>query len=226
MLYRIDFQHFLSDAIDYFTTDELLHFKYLLISGTVANLSKQMNVTKGNRLYPTTDIIELYESTKNKKVMEEMYNDLLAIKDKRDEWIGEVIYISLVNPVLHHQDIVIVCDKEENDYIDVLCKHLKKVYALDCIDLNKLFTDGKVGPLFIDRNKIHDKAVDIRRAAAIKEAESIAATKDGRMSLLEKMNTKEKILKLKELGIKIKGSDKRRLNELLIDAWVNDQEGD
>ena len=46
------------------------------------------------------------------------------------------------------------------------------------------------------------------------------------MSLLEKMNTKEKILKLKELGIKVKGSDKTRLNELLIDAWVNDQEED
>ena len=226
MLYRIDFQHYLSHAIDYFTRDELLHFKYVLVSATVANLSKQENVTKRVNIYPTTEIIEAYESTKNLRVMEEMYVDLLTIHNKQDEWVGEIIYTTFINPVLHHQDIVIVCDRDENDYIDVLCKHLRKTYALECIDLNKLFAEGHVGPLYINRDEIHDHAVSIRRAAAKKEIDNIATTSDGRMSLLEKMNTKEKILKLKELGIKVKGSDKTRLNELLIDAWVNDQEED
>lgn len=225
MLYRIDLQHYLTHAIDYFTREELMHFRYVLISAHITNLSKQGNVVKQLNLWPTTEIIDVYESTKDVSLMEKMYMDLLTIDSPEDEWIGDLIYKTFVNPLLFHKDQVIVCDRTENVYIDVLCKHLKKSYAIDVIDLNKLFSEGKIGPLYIDRKKIHNKAVDIRRIAAKKSADALETTREGRLSLLEKMNKTEKVKKLKELGISAKKSD--NLNAMLIDAWVNDdEEGD
>lgn len=224
MLYRIDLQHFLSHAIDYFTRNELVHFKYILISAKIANLSKSENVTRKNNLWPTPEIIENYEEFKDKKLMEKMYLDFLTITTPDDEYIGDIIYTSFINPIINHQDVVIVCDINENDYIDVLCKHIKDVYSLDCINLNKLFSEGKVGPLYIDKNKIWDKAVDIRRIAGKKRMDGLECTKDGRMELLGLMNKKEKILKLKEIGIKTNKNDIDGLDKLLIDAWVNDIE--
>lgn len=224
MIYRIDMQHYLTHAIDYFTKEELLHFRYLLISAHIANLSKQKNVTKQLNLWPTTEIIDTYQSTKDAKLMEKMYLDLLDIKGPDDEWIGDVIYKTFVNPMLFHKDLVIVCDRTENVYIDVLCKHLKKTYSLEVIDLNKLFSDGQIGPIYINRKKIHNRAVDIRRIAAKKSADALETTRDGRMSLLEKMSKTEKVKKLKDLGISAKKSD--NLDSLLIDIWVEDEEGD
>ena len=225
VLYRIDFQHFITDAIDYFTFDEIMHCNYVVVSAEIANLNKCKNITKRIQLYPTTEIILCYEETKNKRVMEEMYLELLTIKTPGDEWIGDIIYTTLINPVLHHHDIVIVCDQSENVYIDVLCKHLKKEYSLEVIDLNKLFSEGNIGSVYIDRDKIRDKAVDIRRSATKKLQENIATTRDGRLSLLKDMSTKDKIAKLKDLGIEVRNKDKDNLDALLIDAWVEDDGG-
>ena len=224
MLYRIDLQHFLTHAIDYFTRNELVHFDYVLISAKINSLAKSPNVIKKNNLWPTPEVIENYEEFKDKKIMEKMYLDFLTIKTPDDEYIGDILYTTFINPIINHRDIMIVCDINENDYIDVFCKHMNDVYSLDCINLNKLFSEGKIGPLYIDKNKIWDKAVDIRRIAGKKRIEGLEASRDGRLKLLGLMNKKEKILKLKEIGIKVNKGNADDLDKLLIDAWVDDIE--
>lgn len=226
MIYRIDLQHFLTHAIDYFSRDELSHFQYAIISAKIANNGRELNVTKLNNLYPTPDIVLSYAEYKDKKILEKMYTDLLTVHDSNDEWIGEIIYKSFVNPLIHHHDVVIICDRTENDYIDILCKHLKKNYEIDVINLNQLFSEGKVGPIYIDRDVIWDKAVDIRRTAGKHQIEAMSSTRDGRMKLLSLWNKKEKITKLKELGIKVNKGDMKELDKLLIDAWVEDESND
>ena len=152
-----------------------------------------------------------------------MYFDFLDIKTPEDEWIGDVIYKTFIVHIKYHRDLMIVCDRIENDYIDVLCKFLKKRYALECIDLNKLFSEGHIGPIYIDRKEMDNRAVDIRRIATKKLEASLETTRDGRMSILSKMDTKGKLKKLKDLGISAKKTD--NLDSLLIDAWVeNDEE--
>lgn len=226
MIYRIDLQHFLTHAIDYFSRDELSHFQYAIISAKIANNGRELNVTKLNNLYPTPDIVLSYAEYKDKKILEKMYTDLLTVHDSNDEWIGEIIYKSFVNPLIHHHDVVIICDRTENDYIDILCKHLKKNYEIEVINLNQLFSEGRVGPIYIDRDVIWDKAVDIRRTAGKHQIEAMSSTRDGRMKLLSLWNKKEKIAKLKELGIKVNKGDMKELDKLLIDAWVEDESND
>lgn len=222
MLYRIDIQHFLSHAIDYFTRNELAHCQYVIISAKIANTATCENVVKRNNIYPTNEIVETYAAYENKAVLEKMYMDLLKIEGPKDNWLANVIYSTFVNPVINHQDVVIVCDKVENDYIDVLCKYLRRDFALECIDLNKLFTEGKVDGIYLDRNKIWDKAVDIRRASGVEMNKALSSTRDGRLGLLAKMTKKDKVGKLKELGIEVTKRDMGDLDKILMDAWVND----
>ncbi|MCM1233259.1 MAG: hypothetical protein NC489_24340 [Ruminococcus flavefaciens] len=139
--------------------------------------------------------------------------------------MSRVFYKSIINPFLEHFDIVIVCDRNENDYIDILCKLLKKKYFIEVIDLNELFSTGRVGEIYIDRKKIRDNAVDIRRNAVKQEHESLATSRDGRLKLVQSIMTKkEKIKKLNELGITVHKEDEDNLNRLLIDAWVDDDD--
>lgn len=222
MLYRIDLQHFLSHAIDYFTRNELAHCQYVIISAKIANTSTCDTVVKRNNLYPTTDIVIAYEEYKNKSILEKMYMDFLKIDGPKDNWLANVIYTTFVNPVINHQDVVIVCDQVENDYIDVLCKYLHRDFALECIDLNKLFSEGKVDGIYLDRDKVWDRAVDIRRTAGKEQFNALASTRDGRLGLLAKMTKKNKVDKLKELGIEVSKRDMGDLDKILMDAWVND----
>lgn len=224
MIYRIDIQHFLTHAIDHFTRDDLVHFQYAIISAAILNGNRATNVAKINELYPTTDIILAYEEYKDKKILEKMYSELiLPPKNAKsgDYWAANSIYKTFINPLMKHHDIVILCDEKENDYIDVLCKLLKKHYSLEVIDLNQLFKEGRVGSIYIDRDEINDKAVDIRRQAGKEMIEAMASTKDGKLRLIQMWNKKEKIAKLKSLGIKVTQSDMKNLNEILIDEWVN-----
>ena len=224
MIYRIDKQHFLTHAIDHFTRDELIHLKYAIISAAINNYGKATNVSKVNELYPTVEIIENYAEFKDKRIMEKMYMELLT-PDKNERGINfatTTIYKCFINPLLKNDDVVIICDRNENDYIDVLCKFLKKHFELEVIDLNELFTKGKIGPIYIDRKSIKDKAVDIRLDSLDKKRRDLETTSDGRRKLLGMMNKKEKLRKLKEIGITVNDND--NLDELLIDAWVEDEE--
>lgn len=231
MLYRIDIQHFVTHAIDHFTQEELLTMQYAIISAAIKNTSKCMNVAKVNTLYPTTDIIVSYSEHKDRKIMEKMYIDLLTPEVKPGEditYVDDAVYQYLITPVLNNQNVVIICDRSENDYIDVICKILKKRYSMEIIDLNELFSKGRVGPIYIDKDEIRNRAVDIRRASARKDKKELEQTRDGRMKLVcEKMSKKEKLSKLRELGIKVTSNDMDEINKILIDAWVDDDdEGD
>ena len=222
MIYRIDIQHYVSHAIDYFTADELMAFQYAILSASIQSHGKSMNVNKINYFYPESSVQSEWLEYHNKEVLEKHYmNDLKEVNSGDPR----MIYQTFLDPLLKHYDIMILCDKTENDYIDVLCKFLKKEFYIEVIDLNKLFSTGRVGAIYIDRDKIHDKAVDVRRYAAKQTRLSLMKTKDGRLKLVEKlMNEKEKHKLLTQLGIKNKGLSEKEMNELLMDSWVEDDE--
>lgn len=222
MIYRIDFQHFLLHAIDHFTRTELLHFQYLIVSANVKGNHKVTNVEKCNDLYPRPEAVIDYAEDQNKNVLEaRMFAEYKSILEDSPD----VFYKLFLNMLAVHNDLVIVCDKTENDYIDVLCKFLKKEFGIEVIDLNRLFTEGRVGSVYIDRDAIMDRTVDFRRAAAKAMSESLESTREGRMRLVTKiMNRKQKLHKLRELGIKVRKEDMKNLDQLLIDAWVEDED--
>jgi len=228
MIYRIDLQHYLSHAIDHFTAEDLSHFQYAIISASIRNGGRVLNSVKINDLYPLPEIVTEYAEHQDKSIMEKAYMDYLRPK-RDDDSIGKnvmanIFYKTFINPLINHANIMIVCDRNENEYVDVICKVLKKEYLIDVIDLNKLFSDGKVGPIYIDRNDIWDKAVDIRREAGKDEVRALESTSGGRLKLLNMMKKREKIKKIKELGINITNYNKKDLDSILMDAWVNDNE--
>lgn len=227
MIYRIDYQHFLTHMIDHFTTEEITHFQYAIISAKILNNNKVANVGKISELYPDPETVLTYAEYRDKKVLEKMYMDLLLPEkregDKKD-WMSNIFYKVFINTFIHHQDVVIICDREENDYIDVLCKCLKTKFAIDVIDLNELFSKGRVGSIYIDRDEVWNKAVDIRRASMNQQFKALSSSRDGKLKLIELMGKKEKLQKLKELGIKVTKSDKEHLDKLLIEEWVDNDE--
>lgn len=230
MIYRIDVQHFLTHAIDHFTRDELMHFQYAIISAKVRNGNRAPNAAKISQLYPSPEIVSAYAEYKDKAILEKMYMDELMPpkgSDVSNDTVANRMYETFVNPLLHHHDIVILCDKEENDYIDVICKYLKKQFEIEVIDLNELFTKGRTGAIYIDRDEIWDRAVDVRRASYTMVCKSLESSHDGKLKLLGMMTKKQKLEKLKELGISVSGVDKNDIDKLLIDEWVeNDNDED
>ena len=95
---------------------------------------------------------------------------------------------------------------------------------IEVIDLNRLFSKGSVGPIYIDRDDIWDKAVDIRRAAGKDQIKALESTSGGRLKLLGMMKKKNKIKKIEELGIMITSYNEKDIDSILMDAWVNDEE--
>lgn len=227
MVYRIDYQHFLTHMIDHFLPEEITHFQYAIISAKILNNNKVSNVGKISELYPDPETVLTYSEYHDKEVLEKMYMDLL-LPNKREgdkkEWMSNLIYKVFINTLIHHHDVVIICDRSENDYIDILCKCLKNNFAIEVCDLNELFSKGRVGPIYIDRDEIWNKAVDIRRASMKEQFRALESSRDGKLKLIGLMGKKEKLKKLKELGIKATKSDKEYLDKLLIEEWVDNDE--
>ncbi len=229
MIYRIDIQHFLSHAIDHFTLKDIISFEYCIISAKVTNGGKLQNVVKMNDLYPSPDIVTTYYETKDKKLLKKMYAGMLSGDDvdmprsKKDINPYTVqIYQTFVNPLLHRYNICIICDEAENDFIDVLCDYLKEEFHIEVIDLNTLFKEGKIGSIYIDRDDIRDRAVDIRQMAAKEQAKALATTRDGKQRLIEMMTTSKKKKELKRLGINPEDIDKKDLNKVLFEEWCRE----
>jgi hypothetical protein len=217
-------QHFLTHAIDHFTFDELTTFQYLIISGKVCNGSRCTNVTKASNFYPTVEIIEAYAEYQDKKILEKMYTELMT-PDKNDttRWQDNVVFGIIIKPLMNHFNVMIVCDKEENDYIDALCTYLKKEFHIEVIDLNQLFTKGRVGEIYLDRKDIHNRSVDIGRNVEREMQKQHELTSSGRSFLLEKMTDKERRKKLKSLGIDASDLSKKDMYDILMTEWVEDQ---
>lgn len=229
MIYRIDLQHFLTHAVDHFTKDELTHCEYAIISAKIKCGPKVLNARKINSLYPSVSVVETYAEYGDKKMIEKMYLSELEDKSKETEKIRKsitnAIYRTFVNPLINHVDTVILCDECENYYIDILCKVLKKNFSIEVIDLNQLFTKGYVGKIYIDRDEIWDRAVDIRKDALLEEFKSLESTRDGREKIVKMMNKKQKLAKLKELGYKVSHlTSNKEINKMLSDAYINDND--
>jgi len=230
LIYRIDQRHFLTHFIDYFPLREITHMQYAIISAKIRNSGKLQNVVKLPDLYPEPEIIIAYEESKDKNILEKMYFNFLdpSAEDKErmkrggSYFMYNIIYKSFINPLFQHNDIVIVCDEEENDIIDVFCKYLKKKFKVDVIDLNELFKTGHVGNIYIDRSEIECAVVDIRRQCAKDEMDSLSSTQDGRAQLISMMTKKEKLKKLRKYGIDPTDEDKKNIDSLLLTLW-NDE---
>ena len=197
--------------------------EYAIISAKVTNNSKFQSCVKVNELYPSIETTIAYAETGDKKILEKMYMAELKPEKKGGREVspvGALVYNAFIAPFLHHVNMMIVCDEDENDYIDVLCKFLKDEYKLEVIDLNQLFTKGKVGPIHIDRDEVHDKAVDIRRAAATDQFKAMTSTKDGKAMWINSLSKKKKIHLLKKYGIDAGDGD--NLDALLLEEWCRE----
>ena len=138
MIYRCDLQHFLSYAIDYLTLEELTSMPYAIISAKISSGGKLLNVVKINALYPDIETIVNWSDLKDKKIMRKMYLEMLDPKDNEIDGLKRIsnpydvqIYQTFINPLLEHYNVMIMCDRVENHYIDVLCEHLKKKFHID-----------------------------------------------------------------------------------------------
>ena len=229
MIYRCDLQHFLVHAIDYFSLPELTSIQYAIISAKISSSGRCRNVTKLNTLYPDVETIIAYNDYKDKEMLETMYLEMLNPEEESTYRNGvrsseesnpftNTIYKAFINPLLEHYDVMIICDEAENDYIDVLCKYLKNNFDIEVIDLNVLFTKGRIGAIYIDREEIRDKAVDIRRAALKEQIKSMASTKDGKERLISQMSKKDKLKQLKKYGVKLSPNDKD-IDKILLEEW-------
>lgn len=219
MLYRIDFEHFLTHFIDYFTAEEISSCNYIIV-GTVPNNGRSStNLVKLNELYPEIDTLLKYSETSSMEILRGEYLEHL-----KDPNIVTIIYHAFINNVLNHVPIILICRAEENMFVDILLEHLKDAYHIESINLNELFRVGHIGPIHINYDEIHDRTVDIRRASGKEMIRSYESTKGGRAKLLTMMDTKYKIKKCKELGIKISKADIKNLDEILMDAWVEEED--
>lgn len=229
MLYRINYKNFLTYAIDYFTRDELAGINYIIISAKVRNNGKATNVLKNNELYPTIEAGEVYDSTKDLDILEKIYRDSLFSDENieagyvnNESWGYTALY-KILHPVLQNKPVMLICDSESNEdaYVDVICRILKKEFSLDAINLNQLFTTGHVGPYRIDLDKIHDKSVKIARSITQQAIRDKASTKEGRRELISQMSKKEKLKNLKKFGVKLTDRDMENIDQILLDEWCD-----
>lgn len=217
MIYRIDLRHFMTHAIDYFTLQDLNYCNYVIISAKIQNGGRSDMVTKCNELYPPYDITLMFDEMRgHDEPFEAFYREL---KEGKDVNYRRIMYQFFINPLIQHQNIMIICEEIENDMVDVICKFLHKEYGVDVIDLNELFSTGRTGEIYIDLKDIWDKAVDCRREAGKEMLKSRMATADGRAELLKKLSMKEKKRQLKQQGISITNEEKKDIDKILLEVW-------
>lgn len=229
MVFRIDKRHFLTHAIDFFTLDELYAFQYVIISAKVACSNRTIVCRKCNDLYPDVDTVTEYANTGDKSILEKMYFEMLTPKKDKAQTDGRyhiLLYQMFVDPILKHYSMLIVCDESENDYVDVLCKYLHKKFYIDVIDLNELFTKGHTGSIYIDLDKIRDKAVDIRRDAIKEEYRTMVQTRDGKAKFISGLSMNKKLKMLKKYGVPVNDETKKDIDSILLEEWCADEEGD
>ena len=228
MLFRIDHERFITHAIDHFTREEILSMGFLIVSAGVQDPRNQKwlsgltlngestgNVLKINELYPNDEVQDLYIRFGSKDKIRDMYMDQLKGYDY-------LFYNALVSPILSYQNRTFICKMRENDYIDIILEYVKKTFSIDHIDLNELFSKGRVGPYYIDREDIHNSTVKIARRVFKDKRNEQNMTEGGRLLSLGEMSKKEKLKLLKKLGIKVNDNEHDLIDDLLMESWVSD----
>ena len=201
--------------IDHFPREILCSMQYSIISAGVRVGGRIPNVVKINELYPSTDISLCYAETSDKSVLRKMY------KDELKESL-HLIYLTYGEPIERHYNLTILCMRNENDFIDILAEFIEENLGIHCIDLNELFIKGHVGEFSLDRTKFRNILVDMRREFGRAMMKNMELTEGGRLNLLKSMNKKDKVKKLKSIGIDINDSDMKNLDLILQEAWVMD----
>ena len=209
--------------IDYFTKDELLNFHYQIISSAVRvplrnNDTIDNKVYKNNELFPTKDIIPIYSENGDKKLLRKLY-----LEELRMPHIEENMWRNIIEPVFrYHHNYLLIYSVSENVYMEILCEYLKKEFAMNCINLDELFTNGETEVFYLDRPAIKERTLKVKRLAGAAKRGRDEKFADGRRDLIKKFNKQEKIDKLKQLGISVSKLDENRLDELLLEAWEGD----
>lgn len=234
MLFRIDYDHFLLHMIDHFTYDELVNMYYVMITSKLNNVGREPGrVTKCSAVYPPYGILNEWLETNNDEVFKRGYLKYLNSFDSNpiDHYIdtGEetsdmdtFLMKYIIAPFKAHQNVVFICAKEENLILDILFEFVKEHTSVEVIDLNKLFTDGEIGPIYIDRKLVHDKGVEIGKGAKRDGIKSLMRSKGGRDKLANELPDDRKIEELKKLGYtltKYDITDSDSLSAMLMEAW-------
>lgn len=228
MLYCIDYEHFMVDMIDFFTKEEILSFIYLNTSVIIPDHESNYSV-KLMYMVPSSDS-EYYISEKDdKKMADELYYQQLlngVNTPYRGENTRHMWYKYLLGPLRNHQNVMMMCLRREMHYMDVLCKFIKEEFGVETINLNKLFTEGRVGDLVIDFHEFKDRTKDLRdswKEHNHQERMIAAQTYDGRLNLMQDMSKKEKIKQLELIGVSYIPKDEDEIDALLMESWVNGQ---
>lgn len=223
MIYRIDKQHFISHAIDYFTNEELSNMKYLLTSLKLSNggiVKKQ--VERWVEIMPIADVAEL-DWFNDREAYEKAYMDMLKNRLPRvdDISITSTIHSNLIKPLLNHEDRMLVCDESENYILDIFCEFVKEKFKIEIINLNKLFSEGEHEPIKYDHDRLKRLSKQILEEAEEDAINALSRTERGRAKLLLKMTTYQKKDQLKSLGINPKKHSEKEYDQLLNDLWVH-----
>ena len=220
MLYRIDYQNFLLHAVDYLTLKDFISVQYAVVSAKVKNSGCISSVVSIPDMYPTPEMIDTLIQTEDTEIFYKMYKkymDDVENGNPNASLFKQSVYKTFIKPVLNHVDVWIICDRSENVYIDALARYIKESFKLECINLNTLFQKGRIGPIYIDRDEIHDRSVKLTREMVKATKASMSTTLEGREQLIGLMSKKEKLKKLNELGITPFDTDD--IDELLKEAW-------
>lgn len=226
MIYRITLRNFLLHAIDHMTYRDLTTCKYDIFSPKITCGRKDPACAKLLELYPTTEMMERYTSGGS---VEHLEKEMFDMYDKMNsKWRSAMFYNEFVKSIEDHINAILICIDDDVPVLDILCRYLKKKFSIEVIDLDRLFTKGKIDPIHYDYKEIRDLGVDIRRAAEEELARNLATTPDGRMSLLRKWSRKQKLkFCRKNLRMHVQdGIPDSELDEIIIDAWVIDKDDD
>lgn len=226
MILRINWEHYLSHAIDYFTKDELLSFRYIIISAMISHNNLSDDVKKLSQLYPRDDVILVHDNEGDLIQAEKLYIDWLMAKDTPGrnfngyEWATHPIGMHILKPLTMHQHVMILCTKDEDWIIDSFCKYLKLRYELDVFDLNQFFATGQATQISINPDAAEKAYVKSVKQANDEGNEALESTAEGRYRRLLEMSKKQLLRKAEEVGIDTKGMSIEDVVKDLVDAWV------
>ena len=216
MLYRIDFEHFLVHAIDHFTRVELNSFHYVILSAGIVNTGKAINVVKINTLFPDYEIYNDYLQYKNLERFKENYFNQL------EDYKEDVIYRSIISPLIKHKSLLLICRRMENFIIDVLSEYLLKEFKVDTIDLNHLFINGVINNFNFSLEEFKESCVNFKIDAAKKLVELKEKSPSGRAELFAKMDEKDKRNLIKKIGYNPKNLNLEQINSIIKNEWIPD----
>lgn len=158
MLFNINYENFLLYAIDYFKREELLDFTYVIVSAIIPHRTSKLPVNKIYKLssiFPPCDIVSLWMDGYDDGTIKTKYYDYL--KD------SNVIRDIVTSVAIEHKNIVIICKKEEDYFINIICDFIYDEFKLPSINLNSLFTKGGIYVKRYNRNKIMEAIKNYER---------------------------------------------------------------